>query len=75
MAISGGGNCGTAGYQPAAIATTAYLRSAEEADAHVVLTKPFEVEESLQTIETLLGRRPRVSGEGTRVALAEAECC
>ncbi|MEP6885379.1 MAG: response regulator [Gammaproteobacteria bacterium] len=55
VAISGGGNFGAAGYQPAAIATNAYLRSAEEAGAHVVLTKPFEVEDLLQAIETLLG--------------------
>ena len=55
VAISGGGNFGAAGYQPAAIATNAYLRSAEEAGAHVVLTKPFEVEDLLQAVETLLG--------------------
>jgi CheY-like chemotaxis protein len=55
VAISGGGNFGAAGYQPAAIATNAYLRSAEEAGAHVVLTKPFEVEDLLRAVETLLG--------------------
>jgi CheY-like chemotaxis protein len=55
VAISGGGNFGVAGYQPAAIATNAYLRSAEEAGAHMVLTKPFEVEDLLQAVEKLLG--------------------
>jgi CheY-like chemotaxis protein len=43
------------GCQPAAIATNAYLKSAEEAGAHAVLTKPFEVEDLLQAVETLLG--------------------
>ena len=55
VAISGGGNFGVAGYQPTAIATNAYLRSAEEAGAHVVLTKPFEAEDLLEGIEKLLG--------------------
>ncbi len=55
VAISGGGNFGAVGYQPAAIATNAYLKSAEEAGAHVVLTKPFEVADLLQAVETLLG--------------------
>jgi CheY-like chemotaxis protein len=55
VAISGGGNFGVAGYQPTAIATNAYLRSAEEAGAHLVLTKPFEAEDLLEAIEKLLG--------------------
>ncbi len=55
VAISGGGNFGVAGYQPAAIATNAYLKSAEEAGAHVVLTKPFEVDDLLEAVEKLLG--------------------
>jgi CheY-like chemotaxis protein len=55
IAISGGGNFGVAGYQPAAIATNAYLASAEEAGAHLVLTKPFEAEDLLEAIEQLLG--------------------
>jgi CheY-like chemotaxis protein len=55
VAISGGGNFGLAGYQPTAIATNAYLRSAEEAGAHLVLTKPFEAEDLLEAIEKLLG--------------------
>ncbi|HWG69487.1 MAG TPA: response regulator [Steroidobacteraceae bacterium] len=55
VAISGGGNFGVAGYQPTAIATNAYLKSAEEAGAHVVLTKPFEVDDLLEAVEKLLG--------------------
>jgi CheY-like chemotaxis protein len=55
VAISGGGNFGVAGYQPTAIATNAYLASAEEAGAHLVLTKPFEADDLLEAIEKLLG--------------------
>jgi CheY-like chemotaxis protein len=55
VAISGGGNFGVAGYQPTAIATNAYLRSAEEAGAHVVLTKPFEFDDFIEVVEKLLG--------------------
>jgi CheY-like chemotaxis protein len=55
VAISGGGNFGVAGYQPTAIATNAYLASAEEAGAHFVLTKPFEAEDLLAAVEKVLG--------------------
>lgn len=55
VAISGGGNFGVAGYQPTAIATNAYLKSAEEAGAHVVLTKPFESDDLIEVVEKLLG--------------------
>jgi CheY-like chemotaxis protein len=55
VAISGGGNFGVAGYQPTAIATNAYLKSAEEAGAHLVLTKPFEAEDLLEAVEKVLG--------------------
>jgi CheY-like chemotaxis protein len=55
VAISGGGNFGVGGYQPTAIATNAYLRSAEEAGAHLVLTKPFELDDLLGAVEKLLG--------------------
>jgi hypothetical protein len=44
-----------AGYQPTAIATNAYLGSAEEAGAHVVLTKPFEFDDLIEVVERLLG--------------------
>jgi len=55
VAISGGGNFSVAGYQPTAIATNAYLASAAEAGAHLVLTKPFEAEDLLEAVETVLG--------------------
>jgi CheY-like chemotaxis protein len=55
IAISGGGNFGIAAYQPQAITTTAYLASAEQAGAHLALTKPFESTDLIQAIETVLG--------------------
>jgi CheY-like chemotaxis protein len=55
IAISGGGNFGISAYQPTAITTTAYLTSAENAGAHLVLTKPFESAELIQAIEKVLG--------------------
>jgi CheY-like chemotaxis protein len=55
IAISGGGNFGITAYQPTAITTTAYLASAEKAGAHMVLTKPFEAVDLIQSVEKLLG--------------------
>jgi CheY-like chemotaxis protein len=55
VAISGGGNFGAAAYQPAAIKTNAYLASALDAGAHLVLLKPFEAEDLLQAVEEVLG--------------------
>ncbi len=55
IAISGGGNFGVTEYHPTAITTTAYLASAKEAGAHLVLTKPFETEELIRSVEQLLG--------------------
>jgi CheY-like chemotaxis protein len=55
VAISGGGNFGAAAYQPAAIKTNAYLASALDAGAHLVLLKPFETEDLLQAVEEVLG--------------------
>jgi CheY-like chemotaxis protein len=55
IAISGGGNFGVAEYHPSAITTTAYLASAEKAGAHLVLTKPFETFELIQSVEKVLG--------------------
>jgi CheY-like chemotaxis protein len=55
IAISGGGNFGISAYQPTAITTTAYLASAELAGAHMGLTKPFESNDLIQAIETVLG--------------------
>src|SRR6202166_2466019 len=55
IAISGGGNFGISAYQPTAITTTAYLASAEQAGAHLALTKPFESIDLIQAIEKVLG--------------------
>jgi YesN/AraC family two-component response regulator len=55
VAISGGGNFGAAAYQPTAITTNAYLASALEAGAHLVLTKPFEADDLLEAVEKVLG--------------------
>jgi CheY-like chemotaxis protein len=55
IAISGGGNFGISAYKPAAITTTAYLASAQNAGAHLVLTKPFEAVELIQAVEEVLG--------------------
>lgn len=55
IAISGGGNFGVSAYKPAAITTTAYLASARNAGAHLVLTKPFEAVELIQAVEKVLG--------------------
>jgi CheY-like chemotaxis protein len=55
IAISGGGNFGITGYQPAAITTSAYLAAAERAGAHRILTKPFESKDLLQAVEQVLG--------------------
>jgi CheY-like chemotaxis protein len=50
IAISGGGNLGPVGYQPAAIKTAAYLAAAESAGADLSLTKPFDRQELLSAI-------------------------
>jgi CheY-like chemotaxis protein len=55
IAISGGGSFGISAYKPAAITTTAYLASARNAGAHLVLTKPFEAVELIRAVETVLG--------------------
>jgi CheY-like chemotaxis protein len=55
VAISGGGNFGSTAYQPAAIKTNAYLASALDAGAHLVLLKPFEAEDLLEAVEKVLG--------------------
>jgi CheY-like chemotaxis protein len=55
IAISGGGNFGITAYQPNAITTSAYLAAAERAGAHLVLTKPFDSTDLLQSVEQVLG--------------------
>lgn len=54
IAISGGGNFGSASYQPNAISTTAYLEAAIEAGADFVLTKPFRSAALLEAVETVV---------------------
>ncbi|HPF28065.1 MAG TPA: response regulator [Steroidobacteraceae bacterium] len=56
IAISGGGNFAAQDYQPNAITTTAYLAAAKKAGADVVLTKPFDKQELLETVTGLLQR-------------------
>lgn len=54
VAISGGGNFEPQAYQPHAITTTAYLAAAKKAGADVVLTKPFDKHQLLETIAELI---------------------
>jgi CheY-like chemotaxis protein len=54
VVITGGGNQAIDGYQPGAIKTAAYVAAAENAGAHVCLTKPFEREELLNAIAALV---------------------
>jgi two-component system chemotaxis response regulator CheY len=53
IAISGGGNFGVTDYQPNAITTSAYLAAADQAGAHIILTKPFESADLLKAISQL----------------------
>lgn len=53
-AISGGGNCGVAGYQPGAITTGAYLAAANKAGAHIILTRPFDSADLLSAVSELI---------------------
>lgn len=54
VAISGGGNFGPAAYQPAAITTHAFLAAATAAGADRVLTKPFDAEDIVEAVRSLL---------------------
>lgn len=54
IAISGGGNFGVTDYQPNAITTSAYLAAANQAGAHIILTKPFESADLLKAISELM---------------------
>ena len=55
IVISGGGNVAPMDYQPAAIATNAYLASASNAGASLSMTKPFERVDLLNAVKSLLG--------------------
>ena len=55
IVISGGGNVAPMDYQPAAIATNAYLASAAQAGAALSMTKPFERKELIDAVSGLLG--------------------
>jgi DNA-binding response OmpR family regulator len=57
IAISGGGNFGPLAYRPEAITTSAYLAAATQAGADAVLTKPFDKQELLDTVQRLLAQR------------------
>jgi DNA-binding response OmpR family regulator len=54
IAISGGGNLASAGYAPGAITTSAYLAAASKEGADAVLTKPFERQELVDLVNSLL---------------------
>lgn len=54
IVISGGGNVAPLDYEPNAIATNAYLASAEKAGADRTMTKPFNRQELLDAIKELM---------------------
>lgn len=56
IVISGGGNPSPSENDAGAIATTAYLASASRVGADRTLTKPFDRDQLLSTVETLLDR-------------------
>jgi len=54
IVISGGGNVAPKSYEPNAISTTAFLASATNAGADRTLTKPFDRDELIAAIKSLL---------------------
>jgi two-component system response regulator RegX3 len=55
IVISGGGKAAPDPYEPDAISTRSYLASASNAGADRTLTKPFDREEILRAVRSLLG--------------------
>ena len=57
IVMSGGGNAASSGYESAAIATSAYLASAEAVGADLTLTKPFDRDELLKAAKELTSKQ------------------
>lgn len=53
IVMSGGGNTGPQDYEPAAIATSSYLASAESVGADLTMTKPFDRKELVKAAREL----------------------
>jgi len=56
IVMSGGGNIAPLDYEPAAIATSAYLASAAAVGADMTITKPFDREELLNAARELTAK-------------------
>lgn len=72
VAISGGGNFDVGIYQPEATTTSAYLAAAGQTGSHVILTKPFETRELIDTVGRALG-----AGHGCgwrNISINSAQC-
>ncbi|MDH4054973.1 MAG: response regulator [Gammaproteobacteria bacterium] len=57
IVMSGGGNIAPLDYEPAAIATSAYLASAAAVGADMTITKPFDREELLNAARNLTAKQ------------------
>ena len=53
IVMSGGGNTGPLEYEPTAIATNAYLASAQAVGADLTITKPFNRQELIKAVREL----------------------
>lgn len=62
VAISGGGNLASGGYEPESVKTNAYLAAALELGADAVLKKPFNRRELLDVIELCLASSEPATG-------------
>jgi CheY-like chemotaxis protein len=56
IVMSGGGNTAPLEYEPTAIATNAYLASAEALGADLTITKPFDRQELIKAVRELTGQ-------------------